>query len=204
MDRNDIERLRVQGFTVDRRGYDQREVDKFLSALTEWLDADAAKELGGDAVKRKLELAGKSTAHILLAAEEEADAMRRQIEEECSKLRSQAEAAALQTRQAADEYAQKVKEKADEDARRTGDAASANAKRTIDEGARLRAQIDAVIGELETRRSETLQDIERLRGALASTMEKHAIGKPSNQRNGGEKGKRAQQQAKEPDTAAKP
>jgi hypothetical protein len=203
MDRNDIERLRVQGFTVDRRGYDQREVDKFLSALTEWLDTEAAKELGGMAVKRKLELAGKSTAQILLAAEEEADAMRLQVEEECAKLRSQAQSAADQTRQAADEYAEKTRKKADEDARQTADAASANAKRTIDEGARLRAQIDAVIGELETRRSETLQDIERLRGALASTMEKHAVGsKPSNQRNGGEKGKRAQQ-TKEPDTAAK-
>jgi DivIVA domain-containing protein len=51
MDREDIERLRVQGFTVARRGYDRREVDKFLAALVEWLETDAPKELrdGGQA-----------------------------------------------------------------------------------------------------------------------------------------------------------
>ncbi len=69
MDRTVIERLRVEGFTVARRGYDQREVDKFLTALTEWLETDAAKDLGGMAVMRKLELAGKSTAQILLTTE---------------------------------------------------------------------------------------------------------------------------------------
>jgi DivIVA domain-containing protein len=203
MDRNDIERIRVQGFTEARRGYDRREVDKFLTALTEWLDTDAAKDLGGVAVKRKLELAGKSTAHILLTAEQEADDMRLQIDEECAQLRSQAETASLEAKRAADEYAEKVREKADDEARKTGEAASAKAKRAIDEGARLRAQIDAVIGELDTRRVDTLRELERLHGELASTIEKHAFDKSSNQRNGGEKGK-SPQGSKEPEAAGKP
>ena len=138
-------------FTVARRGYDRREVDKFLGALLDWLETDAPKDLGGMAVKRKFELAGKSTAQILLTTENESEQMLRQTEEECADLRGQAEAASRETRRAADEHAAKVREKADEDARRTGEAASAKAKRVVEEGERRRAQIDAVIAELEAR-----------------------------------------------------
>ena len=95
MDWEEIERLRVEGFTLARRGYDRHEVDKFLGALLDWLETDAAKDLGGAAVKRKLELAGKSTAQILLTTENESEQMRRQTEKECAELRSEAEAAAL-------------------------------------------------------------------------------------------------------------
>jgi DivIVA domain-containing protein len=102
MDWKDIDRLRVQGFTIARRGYDKREVDKFLDGLVEWLETDAPKDLGGMAVKRKLELAGKSTAQILLTTEHESEQMRRQTEQECAELRAQAEAASLDVRRAAD------------------------------------------------------------------------------------------------------
>jgi DivIVA domain-containing protein len=53
MDWNDIERLLIHGFAVARRGYDRREVDKFLGALVDRLETDAPKDLGGMAVKRK-------------------------------------------------------------------------------------------------------------------------------------------------------
>ena len=46
MDWKNIDRLRDPGFTVARRGYDQREVDRFLSSLVEWLETDAATDLG--------------------------------------------------------------------------------------------------------------------------------------------------------------
>ena len=134
MDWNEIERLRIDGFTVARRGYDRREVDKFLGALLDWLETDAPKDLGGMAVKRKFELAGKSTAQILLTTENESEEMLRQTEEECADLRDQAEAASREVRRAADEHAAKVREKADEDARRTGEAASAKAKRWSTKG----------------------------------------------------------------------
>src|ERR687897_677763 len=99
MDWNDIERLRIHGFTVARRGYDRREVDKFLGALVDWLETDAPKDLGGMAVKRKFELAGKSTAQILLTTEKESEQMLRQAEEECADLRAQAEAASREARE---------------------------------------------------------------------------------------------------------
>ena len=191
MDWNEIERLRVDGFTVARRGYDRREVDKFLGGLLDWLETDAAKDLGGMAVKRKLELAGKSTAQILLTTENESEQMLRQTEEECADLRSQTEAASREARRAADEHAAKVREKADEDARRTGDAASAKAKRLVEEGERRRAQIEAVIGDLEEHRDGALQELQRLQGELASTIEQHKSVARSRMRKDGEAAERS-------------
>ena len=186
MDWEEIERLRVEGFTLARRGYDRHEVDRFLGALLDWLETDAAKELGGAAVRRKLELAGKSTAQILLTTENESEQMRRQTEKECAELRSEAEAAALEARRAGDEYAKKVRQKADQDARQTGEAASAQAKRIAEEGERRRAQIEALLGELDARRDGALRDLECLQGELAFTIEKHKSSARSDRRNGGE------------------
>lgn len=200
MDWRDIEQLRVQGFTVARRGYDRREVDKFLDALGDWIETDAAKDLGDLAVKRKLELVGKSTAQILLTTEKESEELRAQTEEECAELRSQAEAASREARRAADEYAKKVREKADQDARRTGDAASAKAKGIVEEAERRRARIEAVIAELAARRDGTLKELERLHGELASTIADHKPG--ARGRSGREGAERAR--AKAADPVAKP
>jgi DivIVA domain-containing protein len=192
MELKDIESLRVQGFTVARRGYDKREVDKFLGALSDWLETEAVKELGGAAIKRKLELAGKSTAQILLTTEQESEQMRQQTEEECAELRSQSKAAALETRREADEYAKSVREKADQDAREAREAASAKAKATIEEGARRRAQIDGLVVHLDGRREDTLRELERLHAELASTIEQHTSPSRSRGRNGREDGMEAE------------
>ena len=170
MDLEDIHRLRVQGFPVARRGYDRREVDRFLDALLEWIETDAAKDLGDQAVKRKLELVGKSTAQILLTTEKESEGLRNQTEEECAELRSEAEGASLAVRRDADQYATKTREKADQDARRTCEVAGARAKGIVEEAERRRGQIEAVIAELDARRDDTLQELDRLRRELASTI----------------------------------
>ena len=83
-----------------------------------------------------------------------------------------------------------MREKADEDARRTGEAASTKAKRVVEEGERRRAQIEAVIGELEARRDGALEELQRLQGELASTVEKHKSGARSRKRNDGEAAER--------------
>jgi len=176
MDWKDIERIRAPGFAIARRGYERRAVDKFLANLADWLETDAAKELGTIAVTRKLELVGKSTAHILLTTEQESEQMRRRTQEECAELRSEAEAAALATRQAADEYAKKVRDKAEQDARRTGDAASAKARQNIEEGERRRAQIEELVTQLSARRDGTLADLDHLQAQILSTIEQHSPG----------------------------
>jgi DivIVA domain-containing protein len=173
MDLDDISGLRVQGFTLARRGYDRREVDRFLDALIEWIETDAAKDLGDRAVQRKLEAVGKSTAHILLTTEKESEELRGQMEEECAELRSEAERASLAVRRNADEYATKTREKADQDASRIGEAAVDKAKRIVEEGERRRAQIEGIIADLDARRDGTLRELDRLRSELASTLAEH-------------------------------
>ena len=190
MDLEDIHRLRVQGFTVARRGYDRREVDRFLDALLDWIDTDAAKELGDQAVKRKLELVGKSTAHILLTTEKESEGLRSQTEEECAELRSEAESASLAVRRDADEYATKTRKKGEQDARRTGEVAGAKAKGIVEEGERRRAQIETVIAELDARRDGTLRELERLGRELASTIGEHTSAARPHGRGGETNGER--------------
>ena len=202
MDWKDIERLRVQGFTVARRGYDRREVDRFLAALEDWIETDAAKDLGDQTVRRKLELVGKSTAQILLATEKESEELRAQTEEECAELRSRAEAASREARSAADEYAGTVRDKADNDARRTAEAASATAKRIVEQAEQRRAEIEAVIAALDAQREDTLRELERLQGELASTIKEHKPGARSHGRDGREGTARAK--AKAADPVAKP
>jgi hypothetical protein len=202
MEWKDIDRLRDPGFTVARRGYERREVDRLLGSLVDWLETDAAKELGELAVKRKLEFVGKSAARILLTTEEESEQLRRLTDEECVELRSEAEAASLSARRAADEYARNVRAKADEDARQAGETARANAKQIVEEGERRRAQIEAVVSELEARRDGTIQELDRLRAELSSTLGTHESDARSHKRNADKSGADATT-AKEADAVAK-
>lgn len=181
MDRQDIERFRDPGFTIGRRGYDTHEVDKFLNALVDWLETDAAKELGGIAITRKLELVGKSTSRILLTADEESAQLRRATEEECEELRAEAEAASFKVRQAADEHAANARAKADEDARRATTEAEERARQIVDEGERRRAAIEAVVAELAAQRDRAVEELERLRAELGAAIGTHSAPAQNNQ-----------------------
>lgn len=184
MDWTHFEQLRVSGFTMTRRGYDKREVDRFLDSLAEWLETDAANELGDQAVQRKLELVGKSTAHILLTTEKESQELKRTVQAECDDLRQKADAAAKDTRRQADDYSSTTRTKADEyssnlrakteeEAQRTKAAAAEQARKTVEEGDRRRAAAEAVVAELKTQRDDTVAEMERLRSELLSTISKH-------------------------------
>jgi hypothetical protein len=173
MDPKQIDRLRHPGFTIARRGYDRREVDNLLGSLVDWLESDAAEEIGDVAVQRKLELVGRSTSRILQTTEEESAQLRRRVEEECEELREDAEAAAQGTRRAADEYAEAVRAKA------AGEAAE-----IVAEGERRRARIEEDIAELDQRRQAAVQDLGRLRDELGATIDAHrpgTDGQPSGQ-----------------------
>jgi DivIVA domain-containing protein len=181
VDWKDLDRLRAPGFTYGRRGYDRHEVDRFLEQLVDWLETDAAHDIGQVAVTRKLELVGKSTARILLATEEEAEALRHQAKEDLAELQAQADAQALEVREAADEYAAHVRAGADDDARQKREEATEEASQTIEEGQRRRAQIDEEIKELEAQRDSALEKLERLRAELAAMMDSHRSVAPSSQ-----------------------
>jgi DivIVA domain-containing protein len=162
VDWKDLDRLRNPGFGFGRRGYDRHEVDRFLEQLVDWLETDAARDLGHIAITRKLELVGKSTTHVLLAAEQESEELLRQAEADIAELRKQAEDDARAVRAAADEYAQTTREEANDEA-----------SETIEEGLRRRAQIDDEIKELHARRDAALERMEHLRAELEATMEGH-------------------------------
>lgn len=173
MDWTHFEQLRVSGFTMTRRGYDKREVDRFLDELADWMETDAANELGDQAVQRKLELVGKSTAHILLTTEKESQELRRTTQAECDELHAKADAAAKETRRQADEYSANLRAKTEEEARKAKEAATEQARRTVEEGDRRRAAADAVVAELKAQRDDTVAELERLRGELLSVISKH-------------------------------
>jgi DivIVA domain-containing protein len=191
MDWNDIERLRAPGFAIARRGYDQREVDKFLDQIADWLETDAADQVAELAVKRKLELVGKSTSNILLTTQQEAEQLLRQTQEQCAELRARTEQAATAAKRAAEEHAAKVRGKADDDGRQAIEVAEERARRSVDEGERRRAAIEAVVAELDARRDEALKDLERLSGELATTIERHRAAERPGKRNGAKARERA-------------
>jgi DivIVA domain-containing protein len=170
VDWKDLDRLRNPGFTYGRRGYDRHEVDRFLEQLVDWLETDAAREIGHLAVTRKLELVGKSVTHVLLAAEQEAEELLRQAEADIADLRKQAEADARGVREAADQYAETKREEA-----------NAEATETIEEGLRRRGQIDDEIHVLEAHREEVLDGLAQLRGQLGQTIHEH---RPAASKNG--------------------
>jgi hypothetical protein len=174
MDWTYLEQLRVNGFAEARRGYDKREVDRFLTSLAEWLETDAVTDLGDEAVQRKLELVGKSTAHILLTTEKESQELRRTTEVECAELRAAAEAAAKDTRAKADEYAAAQRQRTQEETTRQKDAATEQARRTVEEGDRRRAAAEAVVKDLEAQRDATVAELEAMRGELLATISKHS------------------------------
>jgi DivIVA domain-containing protein len=195
VDWKDIDRIRVPGFTLGRRGYDKHEVDRFLARLADWLETDAPNEIGEMAVTRKLELVGKSTSHILMTTEQQATELRKSSEEECAQMISEAEAAAQQTREAADQYAKQTRAAADQyakqtraaadqygkqthaaadaDAQKAAEAAGAQARATIEEGEHRRAQVESVIADLEVRRDDALADLDALRKELGAAISSH-------------------------------
>jgi cell division septum initiation protein DivIVA len=170
VDQRDIDRLRDPKFTIARRGYAQREVDNFLLQLADWLESTAADDVGSYAVKRKLEMVGKSTANILLTTEQEAEELRRRADADATKTLQDANAAAQQTRSAAAEHAKKVRGSAEHESAEKLAAATAKARGIVEEGERRRAGIEALIADLQAARDRALVELDRLSSELKATI----------------------------------
>jgi cell division septum initiation protein DivIVA len=195
MNQDNIERLRNPAFTIARRGYDMREVDQFMLRMADWLESDAVDEIGTYAVQRKLELVGKTTTHILQTTEEESERLRQDSEAAAASLREKAKEAAAAVRAKADEYAEETRtkansyaeathKKADEYATRTRaaadeqgrglvEAATAKANQLVAKGEQRREAIETVIADLQARRDQVLDELDRLGGAVSGTVNEH-------------------------------
>jgi DivIVA domain-containing protein len=196
VDRDSIERIRSATFPVARRGYDKREVDRFLISLAEWLETGGADQSRTEVVRRELERVGEETGKILTDAHDVAERLRVQAEREVEGLtegaqaqadRTRAEAdrilaeaqgvaetAAQKLRTDADAYATQTRTDADRDAEQSLAKARAEAKRVVDEANARKADIESVIADLEARRDEVLESLERMSTELAGTATQHA------------------------------
>lgn len=82
VDETSLDRIRNATFPSSRRGYDKREVQRFLARLADWLDTGGGGESSSDTVKRELERVGERTGAVLAQAEESARQIRAEAEEE--------------------------------------------------------------------------------------------------------------------------
>ena len=196
MDQDSIERIRSATFPDARRGYEKREVDRFLLSLAEWLETGGADQGRSDAVRRELERVGEETSKVLTEAHDVAERLRLQAEREVEGLtegaqvqadrtraeadkilaeaESVAETAAQKLRTDADAYATQTRTDADREAEETLAKARAAAKRVVEEANARKQDIESVIADLEARRDEVLGSLERLSSELSGTATQHA------------------------------
>jgi DivIVA domain-containing protein len=196
VDRDSIERIRSATFPDARRGYDKREVDRFLISLAEWLETGGADQSRSEVVRRELERVGEETSKVLTEAHDVAERLRVQAEREvegltegaqaqadrtraeADKIRAEAqgvaETAAQKLRTDADAYATQTRTEADRDAEQSLAKARAEAKRILEESNARKQDIESVIADLEARRDEVLESLERLSTELAGTATQHA------------------------------
>jgi len=110
---NSIDQIRAVTFPHVRRGYDPREVEKFLEQVAEWLERGGGDEVRTDLIRRELQRVGDRTAGLLTSAEDTAQQLRADAEREADELLRGSEAEATRARTEADAYAVRVREEAD-------------------------------------------------------------------------------------------
>jgi DivIVA domain-containing protein len=196
VDEHSIARIRNPNFSHSVRGYDRGEVDRFLAEVADWLRTGGGDDAAAnEAISAELERVGELTAGILTEAHATAQAIREDASLEvrqqlvdanvtAESLRSEAGEYSADTRDEADAYARKVRAEADayvERARSETDAeieeergrAEKEAKRIVAEAAGRKADIEALISDLEQRREAVLAELERLASGIAGTATEH-------------------------------
>ncbi|MGZ5313346.1 MAG: DivIVA domain-containing protein [Solirubrobacterales bacterium] len=146
VDETSLERIRKATFPPSRRGYDKREVEKFLNRLADWLETGGGDQARSDTVRRELERVGERTGSILAEAEESAQQIRSEAEREAQELMTNARAEADAARKEAESYAAEARAAADgyaKEQRSEADGYAEDTKRAADEQAQeLRAKAD--------------------------------------------------------------
>jgi DivIVA domain-containing protein len=133
MDKDSIERIRTATFAVARRGYDKRQVDRFLEQLAEWLETGGGDDARSELVRAELERVGEQTAGILVAAHDAAEAIRAAAEADLEKDREEAQRYSSGLRAEADAYSERAHIEADEYANETRGEADSYAARVRNE-----------------------------------------------------------------------
>lgn len=190
MDKDSIERIRTATFAVARRGYDKRQVDRFLEQLADWLETGGGDEARGEIVRTELERVSEQTGGILLAAHDAAEALRQTAADELEKEREEAKRYSSGMRAEADAYSERVHIEADDYASETRGEADAYAARVRNEvkaeAATIREDADAyaeskrteadeeaaaVIRAAESRARQMVDDATRRRGEIQKVID---------------------------------
>jgi DivIVA domain-containing protein len=135
-----IERIRSATFPIARKGYDKREVERFLTSLADWLEGGGADEALSDVIKRELERVGQKTGAILAAAHEAAEEIRLEAEEEAGRTIEDARREEMRIRALVEEYDSRGREEADRYAEETRQEADLYASRTRQDADRYSAE----------------------------------------------------------------
>lgn len=176
MEQSSIERIRTATFPVERRGYDKREVEHFLSRIADWLETGAGDPVREEIVKRELERVGHHTAGLLASAQDGAEEIRTEAEERARGTRERADAYALQTREAADREAQETRDRAGQEARDAVEGAEAEARRVLERAQTRRQEMETLISDLIARRDAVIAETNRLADELREVSARHAAG----------------------------
>lgn len=169
MDRDSIDRIRSATFPVARRGYEKREVDRFLNSLADWLETGGADQTRAELVRRDLERIGEQTGKVLTDAHDAGEQIRAEAEREAGAIIEQAETQAEQMRAAAGQ----ARDRAEDEAQETLERANSEAKRIVDQAIQRRGDIEAVISDLEARRDAVVADLQQLSGEIAGAATQH-------------------------------
>jgi len=133
MDQDSIDRIRSASFPVGRKGYEKREVDRFLSRLADWLETGGADESRSDVVRRELERIGQQTAKILTDAHDAGEAVRGDAEAEAERILTEAREEAAAASEEADRYAAGMRSESDAYSERARIEADTYARETNEE-----------------------------------------------------------------------
>jgi DivIVA domain-containing protein len=176
LDQDSIDRIRSATFPVVRRGYEQREVDRYLTRLADWLEGGGVDQARSDLVRRELERVAQKTGQVLVAANDAAEQIQAEAATAAEDIRGAAERHAGEARSEADAYATRVRSKADREAAGRVEAAERKATEILDAANRRRADIETVISDLEARRDAVVLELERLASEVAGTATQHRAG----------------------------
>lgn len=130
MQQDSIERIRSATFTIARKGYEKREVERFLSKLADWLESGGGDQARSEVVKRELERVGEKTAGILASAEDTAEQLRGEAEQEATTTLDRARGQAAAARKEVDGYSAKTRKEADDYSTRARKEADAYSTKT--------------------------------------------------------------------------
>jgi DivIVA domain-containing protein len=142
-----IDRIRSATFPLARRGYEKREVDRFLDEVADWLESGGADQSRTELVRRDLQRIGQQTAKILTDAHDAGEGIKADAADAAEKSTSAAAAEAKRLREEANRYASETRAAADADAKRVRGEADTDAKRVRaeadDYSREVRADVDA-------------------------------------------------------------